>query len=735
MAEYGSKKQSPKKMVEETITLYKDYSKKRDTWAEKAKQDKEFRLGRQWTKEQEETLTARGQAPIVVNRIHPAVETAKAMLTANRPSFRVAPREESDIKVANVISNLLAYMYDISDGRTVVRNVVDDYYTMGMGFMHVYQDPMMDMGKGEVCIHDLDPLDVYVDPASQSRFFDDADNVIVSRLFTKEQAKKLWPMYNKKIDKASGENDYNAPETGSFYDGNVQFREDVGQIDPQEYIRGYERYHKFFDSEYRVFEKFSGKEDLLNEEKYQRYINLPAWIIEGQVITDEQTAQKLVTQIEMQKMQQAVQQEMQMKQDGLDSAIAPLPQEPEPVKIEQVTFMDLIKKGQIDLVKVQVPRIKQCVIIGETLLYERILPIENYPVVPFINVHTRTPYPVSDVRLVKGLQEYINKTRSLIIAHATTSTNVKILVPEGSVDMAEFEEKWAQPGVAIQYDPTDGAPMPVQPLPLPNELYSNEMTAKNDIDHQLGLYEMMMGNSQNAPQTYKGTISLDEFGQRKIRSKMADIEAGLTRVAALAIPLMQQLYTTQKIFRVVQPNNQIGEYMMNKRMVDDKSGEIKIFNNIGVGKYDVVVVAGSTLPTNRYAELEFYKEAYQIGLIDRQEVLKKTDVFDAEGVMQRIDIIDQLKGQLQQATETIKSLKGDLQTRDRESVNLRKKMEVNKTEVALDKLTNKAGAAGTVFEKRLDDTLSTVKGQLADRLTEKGSPSSGKKQPKGKGKK
>ena len=141
---------------------------------------------------------------------------------------------------------------------------------------------------------------------------------------------------------------------------------------------------------------------------------------------------------------------------------------------------------------------------------------------------------------------------------------------------------------------------------------------------------------------------------------MADIEAGLTRIGQIAIPLMQQLYTTKKVFRVVQSNNQISEYMINKRMIDDKSGELKIINNIGIGKYDVVVVAGSTLPTNRYAELEFYKEAYQIGLIDRQEVLKKTDVFDAEGVMQRIDMIDQLKGQLQQATETIKSLKGDL---------------------------------------------------------------------------
>ena len=134
------------KIVTETIQLYKDYSKKRDAWAQQAKEDKEFRLGRQWTKEQAQVLESRGQAPIVINRIHPAVEAAKAMLTSKRPSFRAAPREDSDNKVAQVLSNLLSYMYDISDGRTVIRQAVDDYYTMGMGFIHVYQDPMMDMG-------------------------------------------------------------------------------------------------------------------------------------------------------------------------------------------------------------------------------------------------------------------------------------------------------------------------------------------------------------------------------------------------------------------------------------------------------------------------------------------------------------------------------------------------------------------------------------------------------------
>ena len=720
---------SNQNIIDETLDLFDKYSSKRDTWAQQAKEDKEFRLGKQWSKTQRETLEARGQAPIVINRVHPAVESAKAMLTANRPSFRAAPREDSDNKVAQVMSALLAYMYDISDGRTVIRQAVDDYYVMGVGYINVYQDPMMDMGKGEVCFHDVDPLDVYVDPNSRHRFFDDAENIIISKLFTKDQAKKVWPMYAKAIDNAADESgsrvDWNAPDTGREDDGEVQFPEDVGRLNNQNYIRGYERYYKVDVMEYRTFEKFSGKEELLSEEDFEQYSSRPAWIIEGNILTDAEQAGKLYQQLVEMKQMEQMQQAQQMQAMGYDEK-AQLPEVE--VNAEQITYADLLDQGQIDVVKVTSKKVKQCVIMGNTKLYERILPLENYPLVPIMNVHTRTPYPVSDVRMIKGLQEYINKTRSLIIAHATTSTNTKILVPEGSVDMKDFEEKWSQPGVAISYDPTDGAPRPVQPTPLPNELYQNELTAKNDIDHALGLYEMMMGNSQAAPQTYKATISIDEFGQRKMKSKLADIEAALTRVGQIAISLMQQLYTTQKIFRVVQPNNSLSEYVINKRLVDDKSGEIKVMNDITIGKYDVIVVAGSTLPSNRYAELEFYMDAYQKGIIDREEVLKKTEVFDMEGVMQRTDMIAKLQQALQQAQEENKRLKGDMQTRDREAVNLRKKVEVEKFKGDLDQVSNKAKAAGTLYEKRLDDSLATIKTQIRDSAKQLSSPSGGSKE-------
>ena len=682
MANYKLKGKSAEKFVSETQDLFKSYSSKRNTWAEHAQEDREFRLGKQWSDEQRKRLESRGQAPIVVNRVHPAVETAKAMLTANRPSFRCSPREDSDNKMAQVVSGMLEYVWDISDGANILRNVVDDYYVSGMGCLLVYQDPQADDAKGEVKIRDIDPLDVYIDPNSRDKFCDDAENIIVSRLFTKDQASKMYPMYQKAIKNATGEHGSDRPVTSLRDDGEVSFPEEIRMQDT-EYVRGYERYMKVQVDMYRIFERFSGKEYNFEEEEYQEYLNQPAAIIEGKPVANMQIIKQYIEQ---------------------------------GVKPEMTTFEQLVIMGYIKVTEVTLPRVKMCAIIGDTYLYSRLLPTDHYPIVTVMNLHTRTPYPMSDVRIIKPLQEYINKTRSLIIAHATTSTNTKILIPEGSVDMKEFEEKWAQPGVAIPFDATEGAPLPVQPTPLPNELYKNETDAKSDIDHALGLYEMMMGNSQVAPQTYKATVSLDEFGQRKIKSKLSDIEAGLKRVGQIAIPLMQQLYKTEKIMRVMQPNNSLNEYVINKRLYDDKTGQISIFNDLAVGKYDVVVVTGSTLPTNRYAQLELYMDAYKNGIIDKQEVLKKTEVFDMEGVLQRTDLIAQLQQQLQGAQEEIKKLSGDLQTRDRESINLRKKVETEKFKSRLDKESNKAQAAGTIFEKRLDDTLSNVKKEIRDSI-------------------
>ena len=97
-----------------------------------------------------------------------------------------------------------------------------------------------------------------------------------------------------------------------------------------------------------------------------------------------------------------------------------------------------------------------------------------------------------------------------------------------------------------------------------------------------------------------------------------------------------------------------------------------------------------------------------------------------EGVLERIDIIQQLQQQVKQLGEQNKQLQGDLQTRDREAVNLRKKVEVEKFKGELDSVSNKTKAANTLYEKRLDDNLSTLKRDIALAAKETGSPSKDK---------
>ena len=684
----------------------------RELWAEHAQEDAEFRLGRQWTQEQEKTLLERGQAPLVVNRIHPAVEAAKALLTSGKPQFRVSPREDSDNKVAQVFNGLLEYMWYISDGTQALRNCIDDYYTMGMGAMMCYIDPLKDYGRGEVCIHDIDPLDVYIDPNSRDRLAEDAENIIVSRMFTKEQARQMYPQYEEAIKNAESDLHTDRPTTRRVDDKGIVFPEDTATKtdinfgESNEYIRGYERYYKVWVKRYHVKNNVEKREEVFLEEEMQEYLSRPAVKINGQPITDAKKAEGIISQL----MAQYEQGLAQAEQEGTDAP--PMP------NIEEITHADLINEGLIETVSVPVQRVKQCVIMGDKYLYSRVLPMEHYPVVVFMNIHTRTPYPVSDVRMVKDMQEYINKTRSLIIAHATTSTNTKILIPSGSVDMQDFEQRWAQPGVAIEVDMDSGAPQPVQPTPLPNTLYQNEQVAKQDIDHALGLYELMQGNAQAAPHTYKATVSLDEFGQRKIKSKLQDIETGLVRLAKVAIPLMQQLYQAEKVIRIVQPNNSLSEIAINKKLYDDKTGEVSVINDISRGSFDVVVVTGSTLPTNRYAQLEMYMDAYEKGIIDKKEVLKKTEVFDMEGILERTDLVGQLQGQVKTQQEEIKKLKGDMQTREREVYHAKQRAEIEKFKSELDKTSTQSKSAGRLFEKRLDDALGQVKSEVRNSVAQ-----------------
>tara|TARA_Y100000361_G_scaffold119504_1_gene111015 strand:- start:599 stop:1858 length:1260 start_codon:yes stop_codon:yes gene_type:complete len=366
-----------------------------------------------------------------------------------------------------------------------------------------------------------------------------------------------------------------------------------------------------------------------------------------------------------------------------------------------------VDEGMIDFVEVLQTRIKLTCCVGQVVLYERILDTDIYPIVPVPNIWTNTPYPMSDIRKNKDFQRFLNKTVSLITSHAQASSGLKLLVPQGSVqDMEELERDWANPNATIEYDSSFGEPHFPSPQPLANSIMQLPQLVEKYIDLNMGIFEMMQGNAEVAPRTSSATMMMEDFGQRRSKSKLRDIEGSLKRIGKVVYNLSKSHYNFQKTFRIVQPNNDINEFTVNKRLYDDKTKELmEIENDVAVGQFDIRVIGNSTMPSNKWGEWEIYMQAYQSGLIDKVEALKKTDIFDKEGVLARTDQIQQLQQALAGAQQQIKKVSGDLQTAHRESIQARKRTEVEKFKTELSKNANEVKADTKLSIDRLKDAV------------------------------
>lgn len=722
--------------VKLTEDLLRDYSGAKTEWAKQAAEDSEFRAGVQWTKTQVETLKSRNQAPVVVNVIHSAVEQAKALLTTNKPRFQATGREDSDVKTGRVLSDLMEYIWDTSNGNTVLKQTIDDYYVKGMGCIMAYPDMNGDFGKGEVCLKSVDPMDVYIDPSSRDPFCQDANHIIIAKKTMQSQLLLKYPDYEeqiKKADQTSVLSNYPTSRDNSEYNqqvGPYNKGTTMNARDEDRELEVMERFTKVKMPMIRVYDPYEPRERVLSEEQFQEYLQNPAFVVHKRGLEPIYVTAKQ----EVEKTKQMYDQfngEFHEFMDPATQQIVQLPGEERAGSIPNsttrlipITIKDLVEDKMIQLTQIKCDRVRCIISVGDQLIVDYMKPISVYPLVTLMNHHDRNPFPQSDVRLVKGLQEYVNKIRSLIIAHASSSTNVKLLIPRGSMDKKNLEEEWGRAGTAvIEFDPELGQPIVAGPVPLPNELYNNEREAKSDIERILGIYALMQGDQGSAPTTYKGTIALDEFGQRRIRSKKDDIEAMLNQLGLLVIEMIQWIYTDEKTFRIIQPNRGPKDVKVNELVFDDLTNAILgRINDITIGRYDVQVVSGSTLPSNRWARFEYYKELYSLGVIDQVELLKQTDVADMEGVLERAGQMQKMQSQMENAEKEIKKLKGDLQTAQRESLHDRKRVELKDFEVKLAKLEADMKAASQLYKHRTNDHLKQIKDEVDVIVKEVDSP-------------
>ena len=295
---------------------------------------------------------------------------------------------------------------------------------------------------------------------------------------------------------------------------------------------------------------------------------------------------------------------------------------------------------------------------------------------------------MSAVSPLIGKQQEINKAHQIMVHNASLGSSLRWMYEEGSIDAELWEKYSASPGALLPIRPGVERPTPVMPAPLSSAFFQIVQEGKSDMEYLAGIYSSMMGDSRGASETYRGMLALDEYGTRRIKQWMStSIEPALKQLGKLVMQFSQSTYSAYKRFRIIQPSGikENKESEINIPIYNDMGEAIGKSMDIAQIKYDIRIVAGSTLPVNRWAYLEELKQLMQLGVVDDIAVLAETDLKNKESIVKRKSMYSQMQGQIGQMEETLKDKEGTIETLERQLVQAGIKDKVMQAAVEINK--------------------------------------------------
>ena len=706
-----------KKKVDQIRELYNlSNNWTRSQWQFINQKGYEFSHDEQLSYEEKSALQDQGMPTFTINRILPVVEMLNFYATANTPRWQAIGVEGSDSDVAAVFSDLSDYIWNLSDGSALYSNAINDAITKSIGYILVTVDPDKDNGMGEVMLKQPEPFDIYVDPKSRDMMFRDASYVLIRKVLPKSHVVKLFPQHKRKINAASsieGDDSYSersiSDKEQKLFLRDDSTAEDMGIDSSGEHestLELFELYEKVKISYMNVFYRIPPNKEQLKAIQQQVQVRMKEMASEMEVQLMEQDKQmqqavqegKMIPEryeLEMKKAQDMMQQQLQAAEQEYMSQL-----QAEASKIENKVISEkeyrillkdeMFKQSIVDAVQFYGTRIQQTISAGDKLLSEVVYPenVTEYPLIPFHYKWTGTPFPMSAVAPLVGKQREINKSHQIMVHNASLGSSLRWLYEEGSIDPDQWEQYSSSPGALLSVRPGHEKPTPVMPAPLSNAFFSVVQQGKADMEYLAGIYSSMQGDTQQQHETFRGMLALDEYGTRRIKQWMKhSIEPALRQLGSVIMQISQSVYTANKRFRIIQPSaiQEEREQEINIPMYNDMGKAIGKSMDYSSAKFDVRIVAGSTLPVNRWAYLAELKELLQFGVIDDIAVLAETDVRNKEQIAKRKSLYAQLQGQLGQLQEALEDKEGTIETLARQLVQAGIKGKVMQAEMEISK--------------------------------------------------
>jgi len=593
------------------LLRYEEAARRTSGWRTKAVEYYRAYNSDQWTQEEKDYLKAHKRFPVTINITAPVVDGMVSMMAANSPRYKAIPSNRPGTRIAAIADFMLEYNCYISHFPHEFVQACHDYGICGIGWMQADVDTTKDYGLGEVVNRSLSWTDVYWDWRAKRPGLRDSGWVIVYNEPAAKQLKVMFPDKKAIIDHAV------KVDFGSLSNQRVLLTSATSSnliYFPGDITGAYS--DDFFDDD----------EKLLPVLEHYEIVYMKMWVLFDPV----KGYPEYYTEDEYKELE-----------PGL------------PIAIKERKF------------SVTVPRVLKTVVLGGMwTLEEYIMPISELPVVPIVKLSNGSSLPQGIVQRIFDIQTEQNKRRMAIVENAMATSAGRLLAPKNSIDKEEWDVLSRMPGALIEYK--SGMAMEKEPFiqlqaqSLPNQFYHLEQTTISLMEYVSGIDSLFLGSTKNMPDTYRQSLMIEDYGTRKIKAiDMTAVDSALEVLGQVTLELDQWWYDYEKQLSIVDDEGMLTQVVINRKDIDQETGAVRGYlDSIRDTKFQVRIITGSTMPTNKYAILELYLSLFDRGLIDEESVLRQTDITNIEEVLQRVSKVQQLSGVVNELQEQNKEAEG-----------------------------------------------------------------------------
>jgi hypothetical protein len=194
----------------ENKECFKENRDARNEWYGDRVDRDNFYHNKHYEDSEETEIIKRGQAPLAINVVYAIVKQMISLLTSNDPVWDVSPVTEADKSYTYLMRGLMDATWYMSKGSRQLSMIAKDMTVVGVGYGMV--SPRM-VGNNMIAHMQHIPYHhVYVSPDTREIDYQDADNLVISKMSSYRQIAELLNRTVDEVKEMADDSDTNAED-------------------------------------------------------------------------------------------------------------------------------------------------------------------------------------------------------------------------------------------------------------------------------------------------------------------------------------------------------------------------------------------------------------------------------------------------------------------------------------------------------------------------------------------